>query len=189
MQTQKKEEVSTKKDFIVKFSGLKSGSYDYDFDLDDDFFLSYGNENLQSGSVKFNVKLIRRERLMTFEFDFSGKVGSFCDRCLKPLDIPVSGHETLYVKFSDNETSEDEDMVVLPENEYQIDLSQQMYEYVAVSLPMRNVHPDDENGNPTCDGEMMKILNNVAVEENQTETENNNEVNPIWEKLKELNIK
>lgn len=181
--------MSTKKDFIVKFSGLKSGSYDYDFDLDDDFFLSYGNENLQSGSVNVKVTLTKRERLMTFEFDFSGKVNSFCDRCLKPLDIPVSGRETLYVKFSNDETSEDENIMILPETEYQIDLSQQMYEYVATAMPMRNVHPDDENGNPTCDEEMMRILNKVAVDENRPAAEEDNEVNPIWEKLKELNIK
>ena len=176
--------METKKDFVVKFSGLKSGSYDYKFELDDDFFSGYGNENLQKGKVVFDIVLEKKEKLMKFEADFSGTLNSFCDRCLKPLDIPVSGHETLYVEFGDEgDESDNDSILIIPESEYQLDLSQFMYECVATSVPMRNVHPDDENGTPTCDGDMLKFLSTEEMEPKNSAT---TVTNPIWDKLKDL---
>ncbi|MBR4803359.1 MAG: hypothetical protein IK032_01820, partial [Bacteroidales bacterium] len=78
--------METKKDLVVRFSGLKTGSYDYRFELDDAFFSDYGNENLQKGKVIVDVILEKKEKIMKFEVDFSGTLNSFCDRCLKPLD-------------------------------------------------------------------------------------------------------
>ena len=182
MQTQKNGQVETKNDLVVRFSGLKLGSYDFKFELDDDFFSGYGNENLQKGKVVFNVLLEKKEKMMKFEADFSGTLNSFCDRCLKPLDIPISGHETLYVEFSDEpQESDDDNIIILPQSEYEIDLSQFLYECVATAVPMRNVHPDDENGNPTCDAEMLKY---ISTEEESQDAEAVS--NPIWDKLKEL---
>ena len=80
--------------------------------------------------------------------------------------------------------SDDDNILIIPENEYQIDLSQFLYECVATAVPMRNVHPDDENGNPTCDKEMLDLLQSVAVDEENPAPQE--EVNPIWEKLKDL---
>lgn len=185
MQTQKNGQVETKKDLIVSFSGLKSGSYDFDFELDDDFFSAYGNENLQKCRAVFKVKLEKKERLMKFEAEFSGTLSTFCDRCLKPLEMPISGQDTLYVEFGDEaRESDDDNLVILPEGESRIDLSQFLYECVATSVPMRHVHPDDENGNPTCDKEMLDLLQSVAVDEENPAPQE--EVNPIWEKLKDL---
>ena len=185
MQTQKNGQVETKKDLIVSFSGLKSGSYDFDFELDDDFFSAYGNENLQKCKAVFKVKLEKKERLMKFEAEFSGTLSTFCDRCLKPLEMPISGQDTLYVEFGDEaRESDDDNLVILPEGESRIDLSQFLYECVAIAVPMRHVHPDDENGNPTCDKEMLEALQAVAVDEETPAT--HEEVNPIWEKLKDL---
>jgi len=182
LQTQKNGQVETKKDFVVRFSGLKTGSYDYRFELDDAFFSDYGNENLQKGKVIFDVILEKKEKIMKFEVDFSGTLYSFCDRCLKPLDIPITGHETLYVEFGEEGAeSDDDNILIIPENEYQIDLSQFLYECVATAVPMRNVHPDDENGNPTCDAEMLKY---ISTEEESQDAEAVS--NPIWDKLKEL---
>ncbi|MBO4741926.1 MAG: DUF177 domain-containing protein [Bacteroidales bacterium] len=176
--------METKKDFVVRFSGLKSGSYDYKFELDDDFFSGYGNENLQKGKVVFDIVLEKKEKLMKFEADFSGTLNSFCDRCLKPLDIPVSGHETLYVEFGDDgDESDNDSILIIPESEYQLDLSQFMYECVATAVPMRNVHPDDENGTPTCDGDMLKFL---STEEMEPKNSAATVTNPIWDKLKDL---
>ena len=180
--------MDTKKDLIIGFSGLKSGSYDYDFELGDDFFSRYGNENLQKCKAVFKVKLEKKERLMKFETEFSGTLSTFCDRCLKPLEMPISGRDTLYVEFGDEtRESDDDNLVILPEGEGRIDLSQFLYECVATSMPMRHVHPDDENGDPTCDRQMLDLLQSVAVDEEKSASQE--EVNPIWEKLKDLKLK
>ena len=56
-----------------------------------------------------------------------------------------------------------------------------MYEYVATALPIRHVHPDDENGLSTCDSEMLNLLDKM-----QQKDDDEKEIDPRWEKLKEL---
>ena len=73
---------------------------------------------------------------------------------------------------------------MIPENEYQIDLAHVMYEYIVTALPIQHIHPDDENGQSTCDSEMLSLLEKMQQKEN-----NENEIDPRWEKLKELKIK
>ena len=170
-------------DTIVQFSGLETGRYEYDYTLDDGFFERFENEELREGKVNFAVVLEKRERLLMFNFAFEGVVKTVCDRCLGELEVPVSGEETLCVKFSDTETSDKEDVVILPEGEHQIDLAQWMYEYVAVRLPMQKVHEDGQ-----CDPEMLKFI--AAERESQDSDEvrelGEGESDPRWDALRQL---
>ena len=171
-------------DTEIQFSGLKSGTYTYHFTLNDSFFSEYKNEKILGGSIVFNVKLEKKERLMMLYFVYSGKVRTMCDRCLEEMEWPVEGERTLCVKFSDTEKCDDEDIVILPESAYKIDLAQWMYEYVAIAMPIQCVHPDDEKGHPTCNPEMMKYL---SEEQNGGDGQaNEEEIDPRWAALKDL---
>ncbi|MBQ0159449.1 MAG: DUF177 domain-containing protein [Bacteroidales bacterium] len=175
-------------DTTLQFSGLKSGKYEFSYVLDGNFFERFENEELRDGKVDFAINLEKNERLLLINFTFQGTVKSTCDRCLGEIEIPVEGEQTLYVKFSDTETSEDENVIFLPEDAYQIDLAQWMYEYVAVSLPMQKIHPEGQ-----CDPEMLKYITNEAIDEAE-ETGNDDVVNilpdgetdPRWNALKQL---
>lgn len=169
-------------DTTIQFSGLKPGIYTYTYTLDDGFFSEYKNEKILGGNVVFDVKLERKERMMLFHFDYTGMVLTTCDRCLGELEWPVEGEQTLCVKVSDTEESDDENVVILPEKAYEIDLSQWMYEYVAVSMPIQCIHPDDENGETTCDPEMTQYLRAAGTDEREHEPE----TDPRWDALKQL---
>ena len=145
----------------VRFSGLKSGSYNYHFTLGEEFFEGYKNDEIEGGKVEIEAKMERLQHMLMFTFLLNGEVETPCDRCLGRVTIPISGEEHLCVRFSDTETCEDEEVVVLPENAFEIDLSQWLYEYVAVRIPMQHVHPDGD-----CDPEMTKYI----VEETKTKT-------------------
>ena len=81
----------------------------------------------------------------------------------------------LNVRFSDSEVSDDEQVVILPEEAHELDLTPWMYEFVAVRLPMQHTHPDGE-----CDPEMVKY---IAEEEQKHDDDY---VDPRWEALKKL---
>ncbi len=173
-------------DTEIQFSGLKSGIYHYDYTLNDSFFSEYKNEKILGGEIHFDVKLEKKERLMIFYFTYSGKVRMACDRCLGEMEMPVAGEETLFVKFSDTEHTDDENVVILSESEYKIDLAQWMYEYVAVSLPIQCVHPDNADGSSGCDPEMIKYL---TEEKQETATSGEEQIDPRWAALLELKNK
>lgn len=162
-------------DRIVRFSGIKPGVYTYEMLLDDTFFESFENEEILGGKVHFDVKMERNERVTMLTFSFEGEVRTICDRCLKEMTVSVSGEERLNVRFSDSETTDDEQVVILPEETHELDLTPWLYEYVAVRLPLQHTHPDGE-----CDPEMVKYL----VDE--THPHDDDYIDPRWEALKEL---
>lgn len=166
--------MSRNSDTTVRFSGLKSGRYGYDFDLDREFFEGFKNEELCDGNVHVAAVLEKNERVMMFDFSLEGEVTTLCDRCLGEMKVPIEGKERLNVRLSDDETSDDENVAILPEGSFEIDLAQWLYEYVAVRIPMQHMHPDGE-----CDPEVTKFIE----EENE---EDGGEVDPRWEALRKL---
>ena len=163
-------------DMTIRFSGLKSGNYTYHFTLADEFFEEWKNEEIEGGKVEIEVKMERLERMLMFTFSLNGEVATPCDRCLGRVMVPIAGEEHLCVRFSDTETCDDEDVVVMPENAFEIDLKQWLYEYVAVRIPMQHMHPDGE-----CDPEMTKFIT-----DEETEQREEGETDPRWEALKKL---
>ncbi len=164
-------------DMKVRFGGLKSGRYKYDFKLDNTFFEECENDEMRGGNVDFEVEMEREERFLMFDFRMKGEVVTWCDRCLGEMRVPVEGEERLCVRFSDTEVSEEEDVVVLPEKATEIDLSQWMYEYVAVRMPMQHVHSEGE-----CDPATVQYI----TSEEELEAKRQEETDPRWEALKDL---
>ncbi len=165
-----------KEDMTIRFSGLRPGKYTYSYTLTDEFFDEWENDEIRGGNVKIEVEMERMEHMLMFSFSLSGELTTMCDRCLGDLIVPVEGEEHLCVRFSDTETCDDEDVVVLPENAFEIDLSHWLYEYAAVRIPMQHIHPDGE-----CDPEVTKYI--IAEEDEQR---GGDEVDPRWEALKNL---
>lgn len=164
-------------DMTIRFSDLKPGRYNYHFMLDDAFFREFENDELCGGNVEIAAEMERLEHLLMFHFDLKGELTTWCDRCLGELRVPVEGEEKLCVRFSDSEVCEDEDVVVLPEKAFEIDLSQWLYEYAAVRLPMQHIHP--EGG---CDPDML----NRIMSEEQIEQQRESTTDPRWDALREL---
>ena len=162
-------------DTTVRFSGLKSGRYTYSFDLKKDFFDSFENEEICDAEVHFEAVLEKTERVMMFDFDLKGEVTTVCDRCLGELKIPIEGHESLNVRLSDTEKSDDENVAILPEGAFEIDLAQWLYEYVAVRIPMQHIHPDGE-----CDSTVTRY---IADDESLKASDS---IDPRWAALNEL---
>ncbi len=162
-------------DMKVRLSGLESGIYEYKMQLDDTFFEAFKNEEIKGGKVNFDVKMERDERVTMFSFAFQGEVKTECDRCLGKMTVEVSGEEKLYVRFSDTEVCDEEDVAIVPEDASEIDLTPWLYEYVAVRVPMQHSHPEGK-----CDPEMTKYIVDEEIQHND------DYVDPRWEALKGL---
>ena len=108
--------MSQKVDTTIRFSGLKPGRYIYSYTLTDEFFEEWKNDEIRGGKVEIEAKMERLEHMLMFTFALKGEVTTMCDRCLGDLVIPVEGEEHLCVRFSDTETTDDEDVVVMPES-------------------------------------------------------------------------
>ena len=171
--------MSRNDDTIIRLSGLKPGRYTYDFTLGKEFFDDFENEEIRDGNVQIGAILEKTERVTTIKIALHGEVTTLCDRCLGEMRVPIEGEETLLLRFSDTEESDDENVAILPEGANEIDLSQWLYEYVAVRIPLQHSHEEGE-----CDPETVSYIK--SEEELVREHEENREVDPRWEALKGL---
>lgn len=167
------------KDFIIPFRGLSIGVHKYKWEIDKKFFETSENPEIDNSNLYVDLKLEKQERMLILNFTITGKVTVKCDRCLDDLELSVDNNEVLFVKFGSERKEETEEVLIIPESEYQIDVSRLINEFVTLSLPLRKVHPMDENGNSLCNKEVIKKIDEIA----ETKT-----IDPRWEKLKNLKI-
>lgn len=117
------------------------GTQDFEYVLDNEFFKNIEGEDVQKGKV--NVKLTVKRSAAAFELDFDleGVIQIPCDRCLDDMDHEVKTHETLYVKFGTEYSEESDNVVIIPESEGDLNIAWFLYEFVALTIPLKHVHP------------------------------------------------
>ena len=155
--------------YRIPFKGLKEGEHTFDFDIDRSFFENFSKSEIREGDLHVRIVLQKSLRLLTLDFIIDGTVRLPCDRCLDEFDMPVSFKETLYIKFGDKRYEESANILVISEDDSSLDVSQYLYEYTHLALPIRRVHPDDENGHPTCNPVMIKKLEQLSSDTGKKE--------------------
>jgi uncharacterized metal-binding protein YceD (DUF177 family) len=165
--------------YNIAFKGLALGKHVFEFVVDNKFFKEFDASIVDEGLVNVKVTLEKQSSLMTFWFDIQGKVTVQCDRCLEMYDQPIESHERVFVRLGERENIEGDDLIWVSTNDYQWNVAQLIYEFIGLAIPIKKVHPLDENGNSTCDPEMIEKLNKYIVRE-----EDNN--NPVWKDLRKL---
>ena len=172
--------VSYLNQFLIPVSGIKPDTYSFDFKIDESFFQHFEYSEIKSGEVQVHLVMEKEERLMQFHFSLTGYLRVPCDRCYEPMDQDISGEENLIVKFGSDFHEESDVVQVIPEGESFFDVSPFLYEYIHLLLPVRRVHPENEEGNTECDPEIIRRLE---------ATPKPSEPDPRWEILNKLKTK
>ena len=180
--------------------------HDFEFKIEDTFFEQLEYSIIHSGNVKVDLNLEKKETMMIGNFKIQGTVSASCDRCNDPLELTVKGDYQLIFKFG-TENEDDESLVVLHPDAYEIDFTPHLYEFITVSLPSKIVHPKGE-----CNQEMIELLKQYSAVlmdesdldddddwdddewddededwEDEDEDDNDDPIDPRWSALKNLN--
>ncbi len=175
--------VSWKNKYDIEFKGLKEGLHEYEFKVDDKFFVHFNESLVKNGDIKVKAAFEKRSAFLKLHFTISGWLELTCDRCLDGYPQDVELETELFVKYGEESEFEEGDNVVwvLPE-EHHLNLAQVIYEFVTLSIPLRHVHPN-ETGENSCNREMLERLNIIIDVE---EVEEEEEIDPRWAALKNL---
>ena len=170
--------------YKIQFAGLSVGEHEYDFKADTKFFEALDYSEIKQGDIDVKVNLLKQSTMMVLTFDISGTIHLNCDRCMEDFNFPITGNYQLIIKVGGHDSGdENDDIITIAANEHEIELTQYIYEYIILSLPIKRVHPDDKKGRSTCDPEMIKKLEKYIVENEPTE-----ETDPRWNQLKDINF-
>ena len=167
---------------IIQFGGLGVGTHRFEFEVTDKFFESRDYSEIKKADVQVIVDFVKQNSVMTLNLHVKGVVTVPCDRCMGDLNIPIENSDSMYIKNGDPEES-NESIIVLPQGETEVDLTEQFYELIAVSVPMRRVPEELGITDHKCDDEVLKKLNNFSVEEEPGQKNPNSNV---WDELKKI---
>lgn len=146
--------------YTIAYKGLKSGSYEYDFQVDDSLFEAYDRVEIKGGRCDAHVTLKRSETMLELNVTINGEVICECDRCLEDCPIAVDYEGDLVVKFSDEIDDYDGEVMWISPSEDFLNLTQYIYESIVLSLPYRRVH--EEGG---CNPEMIAAFSEASEED------------------------
>ena len=157
--------------YTIQLAGLSTGEHRFDFVADDSLFARYDQSIVKQGKVDVAVTVLKQERVTVLDFRYEGWVRLTCHRCLEEFDYPLVGSNRLLVKAGTRADEETDEIIIVASGESELDVSQYIYEYITLMIPLRTVHPDDANGESTCDPETMRILNRHLVQHKEEEKE------------------
>lgn len=174
--------MKSNKDFVIPFIGLKLGSHSFQFEVDDTFFEQFEYSTIEQGKVHVELLLEKKETMMIGQFSIEGVVSALCDRCDAPIDVPVSGDYQLIYQFG-LEESDDEMLITLHPDSYEVDVKSAIYEFILISLPMRLTHEEGE-----CDEEMVEALSKYLVNpDDESDDDEEDDDDSPFSVLKDLN--
>jgi uncharacterized metal-binding protein YceD (DUF177 family) len=171
------------KEYLIPFVGLKIGKHQFDYHIDNTFFKSFEYDEFNDVSVKVEIVLEKKSTMLELDFKHKGTVNVPCDVSGEEFDLPIKGKLKLLVKFGDAFNDENEELLILPHGEFQVNVAQYIYESIILSVPLRRVHPGVKDGSLS---DVIEKLESLSPKENNKEEQQNNDIDPRWENLKKL---
>ncbi|WP_306352045.1 YceD family protein [Flavobacterium sp. '19STA2R22 D10 B1'] len=170
------------KEFLIPFIGLKLGKHQFEYQINKAFFEGFDYDEFNDVDIKVNVVLEKKSTMLELNFKHKGTVNVPCDLTNELFDLPVKGKMRVVVQFGPDYNDDNDELLILPHGEHQIDVAQQIYEMIALSVPTKRIHPGVKDGSLKVEG--LDQQSTLSVKEQQTEKEEN--IDPRWDKLKQL---
>ena len=169
------------KEFNIPFSGLKQGKHKFDYKIENKFFESFGYDEFNDAKIDLHVVLNKMSTMLELEMQAEGSVNVDCDTSREPYDQKFSGTLELVVKFGEEYNDENDEILVIPHSEHQLNIAQFVYEMLVLAVPQKRVHPGVIDG--TLESEALKKLEELSPKEERDNKEDND---PRWDELKKL---
>ena len=148
--------------YEIAFVGLKIGTHDFKFQVDDRFFELFSESIVEKADLTVNLKFEKHPSFFMLNFHIQGTVQLPCDRCGVELKYPLDNDEAVVVKFDEHREEEQDDsmadVMYISRNDTHISVAQLIYEFVNLSIPINHITCDNLNGLKPCDEEVLNQL-------------------------------
>lgn len=172
------------KEYLIPFAGLKIGKHQFEYQVDKKFFEHFDFDEYNDVNIKVDVILEKKSTMLELHFKHKGTINVPCDVTNEDFDLPVKGKLTLIVKFGEAFNDENEELLILPHGEFQVDVSQYIYELIVLSVPVKRIHPGVKDG--TLENEAVRALEALSPGEQKVQKKEQEDIDPRWAALKKL---
>jgi uncharacterized metal-binding protein YceD (DUF177 family) len=176
--------MSSRRTYDIAFVGLKTGVHEFEYDIDDKFFVEYQEQDFRNVKAQVKLSLDKNVGFMLLKFEVGGKLEVTCDRCGNNLPLELWDDFNVVVKLVENpeemnDQEEDPDVYYISRGESHLHVVDWIYEFINLSIPMQRMCTEDEMGGPHCNKEVLEMLNKLDANNSQAE-------NPLWKGLEKF---
>jgi uncharacterized metal-binding protein YceD (DUF177 family) len=177
--------MSYRRDLDIAFVGLKPGIHVFEYRIDDKFFADYGKQDFCNCIADIKLNLDKNNGFMQLKFDIGGTVDVNCDRCGNTINQQLWDEFTIIVKMTDepdvmNNQEEDPDVYYISRGESHLHISDWLFEFIILSIPMQNICGNNVAGESLCNQEVIKRLESIKVENDSSAS------SPLWKGLEQF---
>ncbi len=169
------------KEYSIQFIGLKLGSHCFDYEIRNTFFKIFEFEEFNDVKIKIKIELDKKSSLLELKFNATGFVNINCDLSNEPFDQNIDNSFDLIVKFGEDYNDDNEEILILPHAEYEINVAQYIYELIVLSVPTKRIHPGVKDG--SLKSEILNKIEELSPKEINKDSE---DIDPRWNSLKKL---
>lgn len=176
---------------------MARGTQQFEYTLDTEFFKNMESEDILKGNVTIHLTVNCKSDYYELDFTMKGIIFIPCDRCLDEMEHKVDTTYHLCVKYGDCYNDENDELLIIPETDAYLNVAYMVYDTVALTIPLKHVHPAGK-----CNKGMAKHLKMHAATQVGDELEdidfdddaadfsddrdNNTPVDPRWDALRKL---
>ncbi len=185
--------------YNIPLKNLAPGVHTYEYELDRKFFEAIDGDEIRKGDVNVILNVRRTSSSFELNFDIEGVIKVSCTRCLDDMNLDVDTESRLIVKFGSEYSEESDEIVIIPEVEGEINIAWFLYEFIALTIPIKHVHPKGEC-NRTVSSKFKKHQAVSADDDEDDsddiidddsepqEDEDTPQTDPRWDTLREINL-
>lgn len=168
------------KKFNIAFVGLKEGKHLFNYTIDNKFFETFKYDEFNNSAIEVSLNFVKKSTLFELIFTAIGTVEVPCDVTNELYNQEINSELPLVVKFGPEYNDDNEEILILPPETYELNVAQFIYEMIVLAVPNKRVHPKVLDG--TMESEALNKLKELEIKEVKTvET-----TDPRWDKLKNL---
>ncbi len=155
--------MSHRREYEIAFVGLKPENHLFEYQIKDQFFVPYGAQDFKNCAATVKLNLEKNNGFMLLQFDVDGQLESSCDRCGDDLPLQLWDEFKIIVKLVDepdtlNEQEEDPDVFYISRTESHLHVSDWIFEFINLSIPLQKKCKDLANGTTGCNPNVLKKL-------------------------------
>ncbi len=169
--------------YKIDFRDLTADEMTRTWILDDSFFSVLDEQDIKHGKLTATLRVKKKAGSYQLEIHAIGEVEIPCDRCLEPMSQPIDAEDTIEVRLSEA-YDDDGDRILIPEDKPILDVSWNLYETIALAIPIFHTHNDGE-----CPENISQYLITDDEPARDSSEDGMQEEKPIdtrWEALKAL---
>lgn len=171
--------------YSVNIIGLSNKLHHFGYEIGEEFFRQYGTDLVSEGKFKVDVELNKHETFLEADFKIKGTATLICDRSLEPFEYPVWTTKRVLFKYGETDEEISDEIVMINRDTATLELGQYIYEFIALAIPMKKLHPkfkmDEALEDESTEGKIV-----YSSQDDKAKGNDDEDIDPRWNKLKNL---